>query len=393
MAFGVDDAVIAAGIKKGATQIVKIAGPFALKQIKEYLSGNHGSKVKEFAYAECKIARFDHVPCIVVDEGSGKIIPLSSDTIEKYTFIKEKKRMVGVKLKTYFYYDITFKNGERSRIRISRKNCDAMLRNLKSAGADNDFVDAQSDDNAKKSSIAEEAAANLIQKFAEAKENIAFNLDDILRENYKQNERDGIETLHRHLGEDILITGLWKKADEETEVEEEGLLEGELSAFTFKIGNYLIRSSMRLYQDTDENTYYQRIPATQDRLAVYAASGNMGGYIMLSEREGVREVHEISAKYQGTGDEDVTEDWNFVCLATEEPMGKWRESIDFIGTVKKNSSVLEKQEALFVQKNYFGDAHCSKDWYKMTSDGKVTEYQECREYISYEEYVDGPWEL
>ena len=388
MAFGVDDAVIAAGIKKGATQIVKIAGPFALKQITEYLSGNHGSKVKEFAYAECKIARFDNIPCIVVDSGSGKIIPLSSETIEKYTFIKEKKRMVGVKLKTYFYYDITFRNGERSRIRISRKNCDAMLRNLKSAGADNDFVNVQSDDNAKKSSIAEEAAANLIQKFEAAKESIAFNLDDILRKNYKQNERDGIETLHRHLGDDILITGLWKKA-EETEVEESELLEGEIAAFTLKIGNYLIRSSMRLYQDTDENAYYKRMPATQEQIAAY---GKPGDYVMLSDREGVREVHEILAKYQSVGD-STTEKWNFVCLATEEHMGRWRESIDFICTVKKDSLVPEEQEVLFVQKNYFGDAYCSKDWYKMSSDGIVTEYQECQEYISYVDYANDSWEL
>lgn len=375
--LGIENAVIAAGVKKVAPKIIKIAGPIALEQITEYLSGNHGSKVKEFAYADCKIARFDNIPCIVVDAGSGEIIPLNADTIEKYTFIKEKKRMVGVKLKTYFYYDIMFKNGERSRIRISRKNCDAMFHNLKSAGADNHTQNMQNDDSAKKSSIAEEAAANLIQKFEAAKESIVFNLDDILRNNYKQNEREGIETLHRHLGDTILITGLWEKA-EETEVEENKLLEGELSAFIFKIGNYLIRSSMCLYQDTDENAYHKRIPATQDRIAAYGKSGD---YVMLSDREGVREVHEISAIYKG-GDSASKKEWNFICLATEGQMGRWRESIDFICTVKKDSSVPEEQEVLFVQKTYLGDAYCSKDWYKLTSDGRVTEYQEGHEYPS-----------
>ena len=386
MAFGVDDVVIAAGIKKGATQIAKIAGPFALKQITEYLSGNHGSKVKEFAYAECKIARFDNIPCIVVDSGSGKIIPLSSETIEKYTFIKEKKRMVGVKLKTYFYYDIKFRNGERSRIRISRKNCDVILRNLKSAGADNDFVNVQSDDNAKKSSIAEEATANLIQKFEAEKENITFNLDDIMRNIFKQNESEGIKTIHRHLGESVLITGLWEEAKEEIKVEEENLLEGELSAFTFKIGNYFIRSSMRLYQDTDENAYYKRIPATQEQIAAY---GKPRGYVMLADREGVREVHEILAKYQSVGD-STTEEWNFVCLATEARMCQWSESVDFISTVKRDISESDEREALFVQKTYCGDSFSVLYWYKMTSDGTVTEYWEHQ--LNPDSFND-PWEL
>jgi len=385
MAFGVDDAVIAAGIKKGATQIVKIAGPIALKQITEYLSGNHGSKVKEFAYAECKIARFDNIPCIVVDEGSGKIIPLSSDTIEKYTFIKEKKRMVGVKRKTYFYYDITFKNGERSRIRISRKNSDAMLRDLKAAETKNDF-NVQSDDNTKKSNIVEEAAANLIQKFEEEKENITFNLDDIMRNIFKQNESEGIKTIHRHLGESVLITGLWEEAKEEIEVEEENLLEGELSAFTFKIGNYSIRSSMRLYQDTKENAYYKRIPATQEQIAAY---GKPGDYVMLSNREGVREVHEILAKYEGEGTA-VAEEWNFVCLATEARMCQWSESVAFISTVKANASEADEREVLFVQKTYCGDSFSVLYWYKMTSDGTVTEYWEHQ--LNPDSFND-PWEL
>lgn len=110
-------------------KIITAVGPVALGQIKKYLSGNHGSKVKMGDYAECKIARFGDEACIVVDN-SGNVILLNSDTIESYSFVKEKKRMVGLELKTYFYYNIYFKNGQKSYVRMSRKNQNAMLSHM-----------------------------------------------------------------------------------------------------------------------------------------------------------------------------------------------------------------------------------------------------------------------
>ena len=40
---------------------------------------------------------------------------------------------------------------------------------------------------------------------------------------------------------------------------------------------------------------------------------------MLADREGVREVHEILAKYEGAGT-NVAKEWSFVCLAAEACM-------------------------------------------------------------------------
>ena len=43
-------------------------------------------------------------------------------------YVKEKKRTVGLARHTYFYYDITFKDGSESYVRMRRKYRDAMER-------------------------------------------------------------------------------------------------------------------------------------------------------------------------------------------------------------------------------------------------------------------------
>lgn len=113
-----------------AVKIVTAVAPTALGQITKYLSGNHGSKVKMGDFVDCKIARFGDEACIVVNSKHGHVILLNSDTIERCQYVKEKKRMVGLEYKTYFYYNIYFKNGQKSYVRMSRKNRNAMLSHM-----------------------------------------------------------------------------------------------------------------------------------------------------------------------------------------------------------------------------------------------------------------------
>lgn len=91
------------------------------------MSSYHGSKVKAGDYKECKIASHEGKVYIIVNSERGEIIHLNSDTIESYEYVKEKKRMVGLELKTYFYYNLYFKSGAKSYVRMSRKKRDAML--------------------------------------------------------------------------------------------------------------------------------------------------------------------------------------------------------------------------------------------------------------------------
>lgn len=112
--------------KEAAQKIVIALAPEVLSKAKKYWSKDHGSKVKQGAFQECSIEMFGDKACIVVNEDSGEIIMLTSDTIQSYRYVKEKKRTVGLSRHTYFYYDITFKDGSESYVRMRRKYREAM---------------------------------------------------------------------------------------------------------------------------------------------------------------------------------------------------------------------------------------------------------------------------
>ena len=80
------------------------------------------------------------------------------------------------------------------------------------------------------SDIAERAAENLRAKFRD----MDFVPADMIRKGYEQKEDSAIETLRRHLGNDIVITK-WTEAQGEQELEEEELFGGEISASIFTI--------------------------------------------------------------------------------------------------------------------------------------------------------------
>lgn len=109
---------------KAVKGIVTVVGPGVLK----YQKGNHGSKVKRGAYQDCEIDMFGDKACIVVDSDGSEIVLLTSEYIESYKFVEEKFRKK--KMKTYYYYEIYFKDGQKSYVRMSKKYRDAMLNYL-----------------------------------------------------------------------------------------------------------------------------------------------------------------------------------------------------------------------------------------------------------------------
>ena len=213
--------------------------------------------------------------------------------------------------------------------------------------------------------IAQQAANDLIQKVTADKDTV-YTLDELLRNTYKAHESAGMKTLRKHLGDDIVFTGLWAGARDERELEESELLDGELSGYVFTIGSYTIRSAVCLFRDDDEVDYTQRVPAGQDAVARYLKDG----WRMLGASDGARDVQDISARYNGTG----SEDWQHVCLAATSH--SWDESINFIGTLKPAASAPDEQEVLFVLKQYTGNSYGVAHWYKLSSDGTVSEYSE-----------------
>lgn len=214
-------------------------------------------------------------------------------------------------------------------------------------------------------SIAEAAATDLITKI-NADKNKTFTLEEIQRNIYKSKESAGTKTLRTHLGDHIVFTGVWADAKDGRELDEVELEPGELSGFVSTIGSYVVRSSVCLYRDDDEVHYSQRIPAGPDEITQYI--NEHGAFPLLGS--GFREVQVISAKHK-----DVAADaWTFICLATTSV--SWDESIDFICTVKYDAFDPDEREILFVLNQYTGDSFSVAHWYKLSSDGTVTEYSE-----------------
>ena len=102
-------------------KIATVAGPQAVKKIKEYCSTDHGSKVKRGAFQECPVEEFGDKACIVADDKKGILIMLTADTIQSCHLVKQKVRQVGLERHTYYYYDIVFKNGCESYVRMRTK--------------------------------------------------------------------------------------------------------------------------------------------------------------------------------------------------------------------------------------------------------------------------------
>lgn len=213
--------------------------------------------------------------------------------------------------------------------------------------------------------IAQQAANDLIQK-VDADKDAIYTVDELLRNTYKANESAGMKTLRRHLSDDIAFTGVLAEARDERELEEAELLDGELSGYVFTVGGYTIRSAVCLYQDDDEADYTQQVPAGRDVIVQYQQEG----WRMLGPGNGVREVQVISARYNSAG----SEGWQHICIAATSL--RWDESINFIGTLKTSASAPDEQEVLFILKQYTGDSFGVAHWYKLSSNGNVTEYEE-----------------
>lgn len=115
----IDPATAAAAIGPVALNVAK-------KWYKKYTSKDRGSKVKKGEFAEASIEMFGDKACIQLDEKGSRVLLLTADNIQSYRFVKEDFKVT--RGKTYYYYDIVFRDGTESYVRMSKKYRDAMER-------------------------------------------------------------------------------------------------------------------------------------------------------------------------------------------------------------------------------------------------------------------------
>ena len=109
-----------------AATIGPVALQMAKKWFQKYTSKDHGSKVKMGEFAEASIEMFGDKACIQLDKAGSRVLLLTSANIQSYRYVKKKYHKL--KLKDYYYYEITFKDGSESYVCMSKKYRDAMER-------------------------------------------------------------------------------------------------------------------------------------------------------------------------------------------------------------------------------------------------------------------------
>ena len=157
------------------------------------------------------------------------------------------------------------------------------------------------------------------------KKQIVGENDTYLREHCRQMEASCQAALRAHLGKDIIFTNTWAEASEERELEEEELLEEEVSAVIFTIGSYSVRISERRDLNEPDNTYTR-----------------------------------IYAKYN-LGDEMPVDRW----ISVDWPV----ERIDYICTMKRNDALPDEQASLFMFIDVPESRETVREWHEITPDG------------------------
>lgn len=170
------------------------------------------------------------------------------------------------------------------------------------------------------------------------------DFESFLRTSQKDLQKECKETLRRHLGKQIVFTGIFSDA-QKSELDKDELAEGEDTAFISQVGCYSVRESY----SWEENPGYEKETQIQEISVKHC---------MLNEQR------ESDAEYKN------------VCSATKDPYARWTEEILFICAVKKDGVTPDEEAALFVLVKYIGDSFSCNSWYKMTRDGSVTVYEE-----------------
>lgn len=192
------------------------------------------------------------------------------------------------------------------------------------------------------------------------------------------------EILRKHWAPAAVITDSWNPK-EGKKVPESELLPGELSARTYQVGCYTVRSATRVYKINEPSYCPEReIPADQAELDLIKRDAFVPKYTHDTLTEGVavastttglpswqdklRITHEISAQYTTSSNGDFT----YICRAAQSRNYTWSESIKDICAAKEMQTTSDKDASLFVCSSYVGDSFSSDTWYKLDPDGIIT---------------------
>lgn len=175
-----------------------------------------------------------------------------------------------------------------------------------------------------------------------------------------------------------IFTDAWYPGIGEQKVPERGLLMGELSAVTFRVGCYIVRSAQRVYKIHGSGCRSEvEVPADEEEIEIVRKDMECRNDATIdleitSWNDKFCLTHEISAKHISVSDNTFT----YICHAICARNSCWYEYIGDIYAVKEYGQVSDRDASLLVYMCYVGSPSNVDAWYKMEPSGKVTVFKE-----------------
>lgn len=180
------------------------------------------------------------------------------------------------------------------------------------------------------------------------------------------------EDLHKPYGNAAVFTDICDNPYS-CQLEQDELLPGELTAVTFTVGCYTVRSALRVYKACDSSRL--QIPADKEELDCVQADLR-GGIGLFSSPSGppwqdrLRVTSEISAKHSSDPDGAFTNGFKYICRGGHDLENRlWSHSIGSICTLKKSFLLSDNAaDLLILQANHYFTAR-SSTWYSLSPQG------------------------
>lgn len=155
-------------------------------------------------------------------------------------------------------------------------------------------------------------------------------------------------------------------------VPESELFPGELSAVTFSVGCYTVRSAQRVYRIHEPGYSLEKeSPADEEEVALVRKDTSSSPTVTTGFqwwRDKLRITHEISARHNDSLEGKFT----YICRAAEAQNGRWKEQIGAVYSVKESEFIPDEYASLMVCIAFVGDSRSFDTWYKFDPTGKVS---------------------
>lgn len=184
-------------------------------------------------------------------------------------------------------------------------------------------------------------------------------------------------TIQKHWKDTAVFTDAlhiepWEWGEIGKKVLEGELLTGELSATTFSVGCYTVRSAQRVYRVYGPIYAPEKeTPASWEETELVRKDITPMGTIkplVPAWRDELRVTREISARHNDAPEGQFT----YICRAAEASSGRWKEHISAIYSVKESKFIPDEYASLLACLAFTGDSYGVDTWYKLDPTGKIT---------------------